>query len=178
MNHTDITLLSATIQTNKFYAISLAKVIPRASQPPMSFVKNMQYATMGWTPQAQDSRTFYNKHFVSSPSFINHNSWCSPCLWLWKPPPSRSWRSRKNTLATSFAQMFTRLHHHSKLTPLIHAPYHFENAQCLFPTTNISHISKPMSWCSYPFTLQPSDIATVLTMGQFICSIFLTLVLK
>jgi hypothetical protein len=64
------------------------------------------------------------------------------------------------------------------LTPLIHAPYHFENAQCLFPTTNISHISKPMSWCSYPFTLQPSDIATVLTMGQFICSIFLTLVLK
>ncbi len=153
MNHRDITLLLATIQTTNFYTISLAKVIPGTSQPPLSFAKNMQYATMGWTFQVPNYRAFYNKHFVSSPSFLNHNSWCFPCLWLWKPPPWPSWQSRKNTLATSFTRMFTRLHCHSKLTPSKHAPYHLENAQCLFPITYLSHISKPMSWCSYPSTL-------------------------
>jgi hypothetical protein len=74
--------------------------------------------------------------------------------------------------------MFTRLHRQSKLTPPKHAPYHFENAQCLFPTINLSHVSKPMSWCSYPSTLQLGEIATVITMGQFICSTFLALVPK
>ncbi len=69
------------------------KLIPRAPQQPLFFTKNMQYAIMGWTPQAQDFQAFHNKHFVFSPSFINRDFGLFPSLLLWKPPLSPSQQS-------------------------------------------------------------------------------------
>jgi hypothetical protein len=166
----------------QFKPINFTPYHLQKSDPPSittTLVLCEEHAICNYGMDTSSSRfsNFHNKHFISSPSFLNHNSWCSPCLWLWKPHLSPSCWSQKNTLTTSFTWMFIRLHHHSKLTPPKHAPYHFEKAQILF-TTNLSHVSKPMNWCFYPSTLQPGEITTVKTMGQFLCSTFLVLVSK